>query len=187
MSKKKFLIRFSILYMVALCTMPYYQGHLKGNKLGPEILKSPKKLREYIEKVINKEFENQKDHDKFFCKTANSICIEINKEKPGYAQDIFSFWNAQKLINMAAKHVYSFCFYDQGLREAFRYCHCPLDSIMVNKVWKIYRERFGKKFKKISYMIMDSFVNHGEMKAKLEIHNRSFLKLQIDISCFKML
>ncbi|HIR11031.1 MAG TPA: hypothetical protein IAB30_02390, partial [Candidatus Fimenecus excrementavium] len=97
-----------------------------GKKAWIGELKGPKKeLRKYIEKVMNKEFENQDDHDNFFIKTANSICIEINKEKPTDAKDVFSFGNAQKLINMAAKHVYSFCFYDQGLREAFRYCHCP--------------------------------------------------------------
>lgn len=120
-----------------------------GKKAWIGELKEPKKeLRKYIEKVMNKEFENQDDHDKFFIKTANSICIEINKEKPADAKDVFSFGNAQKLINMAAKHVYSFCFYDQGLREAFRYCHCPLDSIMVNKVWKIYKKRFGQNARK---------------------------------------
>lgn len=120
-----------------------------GKKAWIGELKGPKKeLRKYIEKVINKEFENQDDHDNFFIKTANSICIEINKEKPTDAKDVFSFGNAQKLINMAAKHVYSFCFYDQGLREAFRYCHCPLDSIMVNEVWDRYGKRFEKKARK---------------------------------------
>ena len=125
------------------------QRAFKGEKAWIRGLEEPKKkLREYIEKVINKEFENQDNHDNFFIKTANSICIEINKERPDNDQDVFSFGNAQKLINMAAKHVYSFCFYDQGLREAFRYCHCPLDSIMVNKVWEIYGDRFGKKIRK---------------------------------------
>lgn len=120
-----------------------------GKKAWIGELKGPKKeLRKYIEKVMNKEFENQDDHDNFFIKTANSICIEINKEKPTDAKDVFSFGNAQKLINMAAKHVYSFCFYDQGLREAFRYCHCPLDSIMVNEVWDRYGKRFEKKARK---------------------------------------
>ena len=125
------------------------QRAFKGEKAWIRGLEEPKKkLREYIEKVINKEFKNQDNHDKFFIKTANSICIEINKERPDNAQDVFSFGNAQKLINMAAKHVYSFCFYDQGLREAFRYCHCPLDSIMVNEVWDRYGKRFEKKARK---------------------------------------
>lgn len=46
----------------------------------------------------------------------------------------------------------------------------------------------GKRFKKINYMIdIDSFVNHGGMKDKKEIHNRNFLKFRIGISCFKAL
>ena len=45
-----------------------------------------------------------------------------------------------------------------------------------------------KRFEKINYMIdIDSFVNHGGMKDKKEIHNRNFLRLRIDISCFKTL
>lgn len=45
------------------------QGAFIGKKAWIRGLEEPKKkLREYIEKVINKEFENQDNHDNFFIK-----------------------------------------------------------------------------------------------------------------------
>lgn len=102
-------------------------------------------LKRYINKVLRNEFENQEDHDKIFLKTANDICKAINNKKPDYATDIFSFGNAQKLINITVKHFYSLCYYDQNLRDSFRYCHCPLDLIMLKKIWEMYKETFGNE------------------------------------------
>lgn len=100
-------------------------------------------LREYIDKIFKNEFKTQQDHDLCFLKTVNAICKSINENKPGDATDAFSFGNAQKLINMTAKHFYSICYFEPKKREKFQFCHCPLDSIMVNEVWRIYRKEKG--------------------------------------------
>ena len=105
-------------------------------------------LRDYIDRIIANEFSSQQKHDDFFLKTANQICKEINDKQPSSAVDAFSFGNAQKLINIVIKHTYTFCYYDPQLRENFRYCHCPLDSIMLGKVWKAYGDAFGSKKRK---------------------------------------
>lgn len=105
-------------------------------------------LRNYIDCIINNKFCSQEDHDACFIETANKICKAINDEKPSVAQDVFSFGNAQKLINIAVKHTYSICYYNPKLREKFCYCHCPLDSIMLNEVWKLYKEKLGEDKRK---------------------------------------
>lgn len=115
-----------------------------GEKSWVEGIEEPKSiLKTYIDKVLNNEFESQENHDEIFLETANDIFKAINNQKPDYASDVFSFGNAQKLINITAKHIYSLCYGNSDLRDSFRYCHCPLDSIMLNKVWKMYKDCFG--------------------------------------------
>ena len=95
-------------------------------------------LSEYVCKVLNNEFPTQLEHDSCFLQTANSICKEINSRKPTDIEtDIFSFGNAQKLINITIKHIYTFCYQMPSLRDGFRFCHCPVDAIMLQKVWKL--------------------------------------------------
>ena len=102
-------------------------------------------LRKYIDKLFKNEFKSQQDHDFDFLKVANTICKSINDKKPVDAEDTFSFGNAQKLINMTVKYCYSVCYFEPKKRALFQYCHCPLDSIMLNTVWKEYQEKFNQK------------------------------------------
>ena len=81
-------------------------------------------------------------HEKLFLETAINVCKSINnyEGKPDTAGN-FSFGNAQKLINMTIKHIYLHTYTIDSLgfpsiRERFRYCHCPMDSIMLQDVWK---------------------------------------------------
>lgn len=106
-------------------------------------------LREYIDLVIHNKFSSQKEHDDKFIEVVDKICKEINNSnsRPQNA-DVFSFGNAQKLINIAVKHVYSVCYYNPHLREGFRFCHCPLDSIMIGNVWRLYKEELGDNKRK---------------------------------------
>lgn len=48
----------------------------------------------------------------------------------------FSFGNSQKLINMTAKYMYITAYTDDAVRAKFQCCHCPMDSIMVERVIK---------------------------------------------------
>ena len=120
-----------------------------GEKAWIDKIDKPKHiLRTYIDKILNQEFKTQACHDAFFLKTVNEICKEINSFKPDYAKDVFSFGNAQKLINITAKYIYGICYSHPQLRTGFQYCHCPLDSIMLNKVWKMYKEQYGEDMRK---------------------------------------
>ncbi len=105
-------------------------------------------LRKYIDKLFENEFKTQQDHDDYFLKTANAICKSINNHKTKEATDSFSFGNAQKLINMTAKYLYIMCYSSPELRNRFRFCHCPLDSIMLKTVWKQYGERNGSAIRR---------------------------------------
>lgn len=51
----------------------------------------------------------------------------------------FEFGNAQKLINMTAKYIASGMFTSKcGCGGNFQYCHCPMDSIMVDWIGYTY-------------------------------------------------
>ena len=122
------------------------QKAYKGEKAWISQVYKPKQiLSEYICKILSNEFSSQKEHDEFFLETANKICFEINKRES--KTDVFSFGNAQKLINITAKHIYTFCYHNPSLREGFRFCHCPVDAIMLKKVWNLCKEKIdlGKR------------------------------------------
>lgn len=125
------------------------QRSFKGKKdwVG-KVTEAQSPLREYMDKIFKNEFKTQSDHDRYFLKTVNAICKSINDKKPEDAEDTFSFGNAQKLINMTAKYFYSICYFDPAKRFKFQFCHCPLDSIMVNEVWKKYRVEKGISLRK---------------------------------------
>ena len=106
-----------------------------------EVVEAKNELRKYIDKIIFENgFSDQKEHDISFLNTANSICNAINGyiDKPSKVNSVFSFGNAQKLINMTVKHFYALCYSNWSLRENFKYCHCPMDGIMLQWVWKKY-------------------------------------------------
>lgn len=134
------------------------QKAFKGKKDWVGKAETPKPfLREYIDCILGNKFSSQDEHDTFFIETANSICEAINAHRPNDAADVFSFGNAQKLINIAAKHTYSVCYLNPLLRENFRYCHCPMDSIMLGKVWGLYEELLGSKARRDKLIRVESF------------------------------
>ncbi len=101
-------------------------------------------VKEYINRIISGELIDEKKHKDNFLETSKEVCYAINsyKDKPDSA-GIFNFGNAQKLINMTVKHVYAHIYSIHlasndsiSIREHFRYCHCPMDSIMLKNVWK---------------------------------------------------
>lgn len=57
---------------------------------------------------------------------------KLTTEKGTLAE--FTFGNAQKLINMTAKYMYISAYANDGIRERFQCCHCPMDSIMVDRL-----------------------------------------------------
>ena len=130
------------------CAMPdaIQQRAFEGDKAWIADVGSAKtRVREYIDKVLCNGFCSQDDHDGYFLEAANDICADINAARPADVTTVFSFGNAQKLINMTVKHTYSFCYHQPALRIGFRFCHCPIDQTMLGKVWDQYNALVGKQ------------------------------------------
>ena len=101
-------------------------------------------LKKYVKKLLNGEFKCQTEYDDYFKDTAIKICNRVNrieKVKDSNSDDDnkFTFGNAQKLINMTAKYYYISCCTNSAKRENFKYCHCPVDCLLLEKVWKFIR------------------------------------------------
>lgn len=85
-------------------------------------------VRNYIDSILNWEA-----NDDSFWNAAQAVeesfARFLNPRQPR-----FTFGNTQKLINMTAKYMFITCYQNERLRPAFEFCHCPMDSIMVDTV-----------------------------------------------------
>ncbi len=86
-------------------------------------------VREFVNNVIAGVYHTQNDFDKHYYDVASKI-TDFNND---FAS--FSFGNAQKLINMTFKYIYIGTYaYNLNL-QVFQFCHCPMDSKMLNHIW----------------------------------------------------
>ena len=105
-------------------------------------------VKDYIDRILfGVPFSDQEEHEGFFLETAIKICDSINDsiKKPNQEPSKFTFGNSQKLINMVVKHFYIIYYYCENVRRKFIYCHCPMDSQMLKKVWKKYKSHESPK------------------------------------------
>lgn len=120
-------------------------------------------VKTYIDLVLEGKLKNVEEHDEAFLKAAKDVCDEINNYTPRPAgAGIFHFGNAQKLLNMTVKHVYTHMYSIHtvkygSIRENFRFCHCPLDQEMKSNVWKDYGNTIGPKERKKALLSFDEF------------------------------
>lgn len=114
----------------------------QGEKKWIEGVKGAKdKVKEYIDKIFNGDYEKDDDreaHDKDFLQLTKDVCKAINEydKKPFGIKATFTFGNAQKLINMTVKFFYISSYQRPGFRDKFRWCHCPMDTVMLKKIYK---------------------------------------------------
>ena len=88
--------------------------------------KSRDSVEKYINSILNfKEVSLEE--------TAKEICDKVGEKA-------FTFGNAQKLINMTAKYLYSVCYFDISKRNKFEHFDCPLDRQMKEAVVKKYKK-----------------------------------------------
>lgn len=128
------------------------QKAFSGKKawIGKEVPEAKAHVRAYIDRVLSGEFREASDaakraHDEALLSAAIAVCEAIKGYKDKHANaDEFSFGNAQKLINMTVKHIYAHTYSVPDLRDCFRYCHAPMDSIMLSKVWRMVGKKLGK-------------------------------------------
>jgi len=86
-------------------------------------------------RILAGEITSYEKADSYILKYASEVVGKINKEVL-HSSAIFNFGNAQKLLNMIAKHMFVMCYNNLEERCKFRYCHCPMDSVMLDDVWK---------------------------------------------------
>ncbi len=65
----------------------------------------------------------------------------IDQIKESCISNHFTFGNAQKLFNMTAKYMYISCYDKDEFRGKFINCDCPMDSIMINHIYSIVKEK----------------------------------------------
>ena len=95
--------------------------------------KAMKPVRSYLNGIIGK--GNIPEPLVFINKVLENVHNENEKDKD-YKANVkdFTFGNAQKLVNMAAKYLFIACYADESLKKRFEKCHCPMDSIMIKAV-----------------------------------------------------
>lgn len=151
---------FDFIYRMAMrdaTMMKAYGGENKKDLY--KISKARDIVRKYADNVIKGCCIDPDEHEKAFKETACEVCNVINKEKSKYnIKGTFNFGNAQKLINMTVKYLYVGYCENECLRENFKYCHCPMDTIMLERVWEEYENRKVKE-----KLNMD--IKKGEFKA----------------------
>ncbi len=92
-------------------------------------------LKALVSDVIAGNFANNDSYDDRFLKVSIELCEEINSypENKGYGH--FTFGNAQKLINIIMKYFYIHTYGNEKEKVNFQFCHCPMDSQLLKKVW----------------------------------------------------
>lgn len=128
---------FNFVYILSMREAVRQKAYSGERKWLAKVACARKATQEYIDRILfGALFADQKEHDGFFLEIAIKICDCINKSKdrPSGTSE-FTFGNAQKLINMVVKHFYIICYYCSGIRDRFKYCHCPMDSRMLKKVY----------------------------------------------------
>ena len=101
-----------------------------------------------------------------------------NYSKPDvHMMDVFS------ALGLTVKHFYTVCYVQPNLRVNFRYCHCPMDSIMLDEVWKRYKKRFSSQVRKKN-LGSDFCASWGDeglengVQAELDIFPERYIKYQ---------
>ena len=106
-----------------------YKGRGEGSKTKlRECAKAKQAVKEYIEAIFAS--DGQPDFEKTVAEVEEAFEAHLTEEGDG----VFTFGNAQKLVNMAAKYMFMATYDRPELRTQFAPCHCPMDSIMVDKI-----------------------------------------------------
>lgn len=139
---------FNFAYIMAMRDATQQQAFPAANKKllwekADETVVAYSLLKGYINDILDKGkqeqdfYEVEKDIEKAvneFIKT-NGMKKATKKDEPESNEDaVFTFGNAQKLINMTAKYMFISAYQDSDKAKLFDQCHCPMDSVMIEKV-----------------------------------------------------
>lgn len=119
-----------------------YDGNKKWTERN-DIYQSLKNIIEpLVKNVLNNIYLSSEEYDAELLKVIIHVCDYMNIQKEC---NKFTFGNSQKLVNMIMKYFYITCYDDDNNKSNFRYCHCPVDSIMLQRVWSKCRDRDKEK------------------------------------------
>lgn len=119
-------------------------------------------VQNYIDAIMNS--DKQERPDPFV--VIKSICDLENIEQEG-----FTFGNAQKLVNMTAKYMFLSAYGDPVKRAKFESCHCPMDSVMMNRLqekhgeYNLKWEPFKKKWSRLEIKDDESLAEYNRFQS----------------------
>lgn len=122
-----------------------YEGNKKWTEENMVYGALKSKIEPLVIKVLNNTYLSQDEYDTELLRVIINVCDYMNSQKECSK---FTFGNGQKLVNMTMKYFYITCYSDDLKKENFRYCHCPVDSIMLQKVWSECRKKYKEKTNK---------------------------------------
>lgn len=131
---------FEFLYRCAMVDAISMKSFKGKKKWVYNVQEAKKCVKVYVDKLFAQDsFKSQEEHDTLFLEIAHKICDAINQNKD--REDDFTFGNAQKLLNMTAKHCCIYTYMNPSLWDIFKFCHCPMDGRMLENAWEKYNER----------------------------------------------
>lgn len=129
----KEIINYSYVIAIQSATMrATYKGDSRSLRNDSEYAEVIRIIKRLVDRVITKDFDSQKAYDKAFLKAVIEVRSKIRRIS---GEDEFTFGNAQKLINIMMKNLYIYSYGDLDKKDAFRFCHCPMDGILLKKIW----------------------------------------------------
>ena len=118
-----------------------FDGHKQkliesGQMLAVQLL-----VRGYIDNLLAGHYKEEESHTNAY----RELTKTIRKILTPVFNTSFVFGNIQKLVNMTAKYIYVACYANENIRDCFKYCHCPMDSVMIQTVKTDYEKDLGRK------------------------------------------
>ena len=145
-----------------------------------ELSSIKQKIQSQVEDYIRGYLNNIID-GKINSNETSNIIIKVD-EAGKDADERFSFGNAQKLVNMSAKYLYIVTYGNEELRNNFRYCHCPMDSVMIEKAMEY--DINGDLRRNISWSQLSS--EKGEIPQEYNIFQNIIKEQANELGCFPL-
>lgn len=136
-------------------------------------------LCKFVENVLNGSFLNQDHYNEEFLELAKTVCRKIAKIT---GDSEFTFGNAQKLINMTLKYFFISTYgQSEEERAKFQFCHCPMDGMMTDVVWK--EKQNSERNDRLREIITCNYNEFHDGWGKLEFKNGCYPKRYKEFQC----
>ncbi len=117
-----------------------------------KVKKDDQTIKDIAEKMKNYIDGNENDFNNNFYAVCDVLCDEDTYK--------MKFGQAQKIINMAYKYLY--CIANDELKNRFDNCHLPLDSVMLEWIYRNIKTADNNKLKKVDTLSKMDWGNEKE-------------------------